>query len=335
MSVVKAGVVEPLDGRFVSAEVVEEGSDRIRVRLDGGMEGVLFRSDLRTGARATSLASTFSVYVEHGSQDGSYVVSKDKADRMACLDRVQRAFEREEVLEGEVVSMTDGGFHVDVGVKAFLPASQIALRPIKDADEVLGHSFHFRVIRFSRGRQNVVLSRRVLLEVERDEALARLKVGALVDGVVRRLTDFGAFIDVGGAEGLLHLNDMGWGRVRRPEDVVQAGQRLKLKVLRFDKKAKRLSLGLRQVQDDPWLKVPEKYPNGTRASAFVVSKTDYGVFVEVERGVEGLVMTAGPMVTESAKRALSRVDIGDDVEVVVIDLDPSQKRMSLVLHEEM
>lgn len=325
---------EPLDGKFLPAEVLDEASDRIRVRISGDQEGVLHRSDLGNTTPASRLDATFSVYVEHGSQDGIYVVSKDKADRMVCLDRIHRVFEREEVVEGEVVSVTDGGFNVDVGIKAFLPASQMALRPVRDPDEVLGRSFRFRVIRFSRGRQNVVLSRRVLLEVERDEALARLRVGALVDGTVRRLADFGAFVDVGGAEGLLHLSDMSPQRVHRADEVVHVGQQLKLKVLRFERKARRVSLGLRQVQDDPWLKVPEKYPVGKRVSGFVVSKTDYGAFVEVERAVEGLVMMAGPMVTDSAKRALARVDIGDDLEVVVLDVDPTQKRMSLVLHED-
>ena len=325
---------EPLDGRFIPAKVVEEAPDRLRVRLSTGEEGVLDRSDFNVSERPVWSGAEFTVYVEHSAPDGTYIVSKGKADRMARLDLIQKAFEEGTVVDGEVVAVTEGGFHVDVGVKAFLPASQIALRPVKDPDEVLGRSFRFRVIRFSRGRQNVVLSRRSLLAVEREEALARLKVGALVDGTVRRLADFGAFVDVGGVEGLLHLSDMGWGRVRRADEVVQVGQRLKLKVLRFEKKTKRVSLGLRQVQDDPWLKVPEKYAAGTRVTGFVVSKTDYGVFVEIERGVEGLVMTAGPMVTSTARRALARVDIGDDLDVTVLDVDPGQKRMSLVLCEE-
>lgn len=333
MSEVDETVHEALDGRFLPADVVRADLDPIQVRLSTGQDGTLHRSDLNVSERTSLTESSFRVYVEHGVQDGSYVVSKDKADRMACLDRVQEAFESEQLIDGEVVSVTEGGFHVDVGVKAFLPASQIALRPIKDPDEVLGRSFRFRIIRFSRGRQNVVLSRRSLLEAERDETLSRLKVGALVDGTVVRLADFGAFVDVGGAEGLLHLRDMSWGRIRNPEEVVHVGQQLKLKVLRFERKAKRVYLGLRQVQDDPWLKVPEKYPAGTRVRAFAVSKTDYGVFVEVERGVEGLVMMAGPMVTATAKRALAAVDIGDELDVVVFDIDPSQKRMSLTLHE--
>lgn len=327
-------VAEPLDGRFIPASVSEETPDRLRVRLSTGDEGVLLRSDLNASEWEAWSEGELTVYVEHSAPDGSYIVSKSKADRMARLDRIQEAFDQGTVIHGEVVAVTEGGFHVDVGIKAFLPASQVALRPVKDPDEVLGQTFRFRVIRFSRGRQNVVLSRRTLLEVEREEALSRLRVGALVDGTVRRLADFGAFIDLGGAEGLLHLSDMSWGRVRRADEVVEVGQRLKLKVLRFEKKTKRVSLGLRQVQDDPWLRVPQKYVAGTRLNGFVVSKTDYGIFVEVERGVEGLVMMAGPMVTPTARRALARVDIGDDLDVVVLDMDPGQKRMSLVLYEE-
>lgn len=322
----------------MSARVTEADDDKLVVTLgeDEGT-GVLATSDFTRAGQEHGLVvgDQLDVYVEQRSQDQSrYVVSKDKADRLASLDRIQRAFEKKETIEGEVVGELEGGFAVDVGLKAFLPSSQVALRPVQDADEVLGQRFTFRIIRFERRRQNIVLSRRALLEGERDKVLSQLKVGAIVKGIVRSLAEYGAFVDIGNSEGLLHVTDMSWGRVKHAAEVVEVGQELLVKVLRFDRKTKRVSLGLKQVQDDPWVAAPNKYPSGAVVTGMVVSKTDYGCFIQVEPGVEGLVHSTGVVATDTAKAALKKADIGDDLTATVVDLDLAQKRLSLKLVEE-
>ncbi|MCA9549671.1 MAG: S1 RNA-binding domain-containing protein [Myxococcales bacterium] len=325
--------VDDLRGTFVPATVTGLTDMHVSVSLPGGVEGLIPRSDFgRVEGEPAAVGDAFEVYVEQESGE-RYLVSRDKALRMAGLNALEKLHADDAVIEGEVVSATQGGFAVDIGVRAFCPASQISLRPVRDPDELLGQTFRFKIIRFQKARQNIVLSRRALLEREQDKTFGRLKVGALVEGTVRRFAEFGAFVDIGGVEGLLHVGDMSWGRVSKPGEVVSIGQELTLKVLRFDKKAKRISLGLRQCQDDPWLGVPAKYTEGTRVKGLVVSKTDFGCFIEVEPGVEGLVHSTGPMVTATAKKVLDKTDIGDELEARVLDVDQGQKRMSLALFE--
>lgn len=327
--------VEDLRGAFVDATVTAIEDEHVSVALPGEALGIIPRGDLVRLSQddlGVAVGDSFSVYVEQHSGD-RYLVSKDKADRMAQLTRLGPISKSGELIEGVVVGVTDGGFVVDVGVRAFCPSSQFSLRPVRDADELMGQTFSFKITRYQKARQNVVLSRRALLEKERDSALKHLKVGALVEGRVVRFADFGAFVDIGGIDGLLHIGDMSWGRINNPSEVVQIGDELTLKVLKFDKKTRRISLGLRQCQDDPWLTVPQRFASGTRVRGPVVSKTDFGCFIEIEPGVEGLVHTSGPMVTDTAQRALAKTDIGDELEATVLDLDPSQKRMSLALFE--
>jgi small subunit ribosomal protein S1 len=327
----QADGAEDLRGTFVSATVTGLTDQHVAVSLPGGAEGLIPRADLGRGAEP-SVGEALQVYVEQESGE-RYLVSRDKAQRAAVLDALEKLHAEGAVVEGEVVSATQGGFAVDIGVRAFCPSSQVSLRPVRDADELLGQSFRFKIIRFQKGRQNIVLSRRALLENDQDKVFARLKVGALLEGVVRRFADFGAFVDIGGVEGLLHVGDMSWGRISKPSEAVELGQHLTLKVLRFDKKSKRISLGLRQCQDDPWVTVPTKYTEGTPVKGLVVSKTDFGCFIEVEPGVEGLVHATGPMVTASAKCILDKTDIGDELQATVLDVDQGQKRMSLALLE--
>lgn len=327
--------VEDLRGAFVDATVTGINDEHVAVQLPGDVQGIIPRTDL--ARRATddvnvSVGDSFSVYVEQHSGE-RYLVSKDKADRMAQLDRLGAMSKAGELVEGEVVGATKDGLVVDVGVRAFCPNAQFALRPLRNPDEVLGQTFTFKISRFQKARQNVVLSRRAMLEKDRDRAIKQLKVGALVQGRVARFTDFGAFVDIGGVDGLLHIGDMSWGRINKPSEAVELGQTLTLKVLKFDKKTRRISLGLRQCQDDPWLTVSERYPSGTRVRGPVVSKTDFGCFIEIEGGVEGLVHISGPMVTDTAQKILSKTDVGDELEATVLDLDASHKRMSLALYE--
>jgi small subunit ribosomal protein S1 len=196
---------------------------------------------------------------------------------------------------------------------------------------VLGHQFQFKIIRFNESRHNIVVSRRVLLEAEREAILDRIQVGAIVEGRVKSLVDYGAFVDVGGIDGLLHNSDISWGRVKHPSEVLSVGDPVTVKVLKFDKKKRKLSLGLRQIQEDPWLTAGDRYPLGSEVVGPVISKTDYGVFIEIEPGVEGLVHSTGPLVPDAAKEALRKAELGERIKATVLDMDLPKKRISLGL----
>jgi small subunit ribosomal protein S1 len=272
------------------------------------------------------------VYVDgFNAETQMYVGSHDKAARLKQLDRIQHAFESSSTVEGEVVALTEGGFVVDVGMRAFLPASQVGLRPVRDPDGLLGQRLEFRVLRFNRSRANVVLSRRPLVEAERKEVLRTIRVGAVVDGVVRAIRDAGVDVEVGGADGFISRSDLSWSRTEKPEQAVSIGQTLRLKVLEIDKKRGRVRLGLRQAQDDPWTTADQKYPPGSNVRGMVVSKTDVGCFIEFEPGLEGLIFATGPLATDAAKERLRKADIGDELDAVVVEVNLLAKRISLQL----
>jgi small subunit ribosomal protein S1 len=264
---------------------------------------------------------------------GMVVLSKEKADKMRIWDEISAACERDELVEGTIVGRVKGGLSVDIGVKAFLPGSQVDLRPIRNLDKLIGEKFKFKVIKFNKKRGNIVLSRRVLLEKEREElkkdTLQKLKEGAVLTGIVKNLTDYGAFIDLGGIDGLLHITDMSWGRVGHPSEMLNVGDEMKVQVLKFDPATERVSLGLKQIQEDPWVHAAGKYPPGTRIGGKVVSLTDYGAFIEMEPGVEGLVHISEMSWTKRVKHPSKVMAIGDQVNAVVLDVDPKAKRISL------
>jgi small subunit ribosomal protein S1 len=264
---------------------------------------------------------------------GMVVLSKEKADKMRIWDEISAACERDELVEGTIVGRVKGGLSVDIGVKAFLPGSQVDLRPIRNLDKLIGEKFKFKVIKFNKKRGNIVLSRRVLLEKEREElkkdTLQRLKEGAVLTGIVKNLTDYGAFIDLGGIDGLLHITDMSWGRVGHPSEMINVGDELKVIVLKFDPATERVSLGLKQIQEDPWAHAATRYPPGTRVQGKVVSLTDYGAFIEMEPGVEGLVHISEMSWTKRVKHPSKVMAIGDQVNAVVLDVDAKAKRISL------
>jgi small subunit ribosomal protein S1 len=264
---------------------------------------------------------------------GMVVLSKEKADKMRIWDEISAACERDELVEGTIVGRVKGGLSVDIGVKAFLPGSQVDLRPIRNLDKLIGEKFKFKVIKFNKKRGNIVLSRRVLLEKEREElkkdTLQRLKEGAVLTGIVKNLTDYGAFIDLGGIDGLLHITDMSWGRVGHPSEMINVGDELKVIVLKFDPATERVSLGLKQIQEDPWAHAATRYPPGTRVQGKVVSLTDYGAFIEMEPGVEGLVHISEMSWTKRVKHPSKVMAIGDQVAAVVLDVDAKAKRISL------
>ena len=268
-------------------------------------------------------------------QNGLVVLSKDKARKRKVWDEIQAATEAEGIVAGIITARVKGGLSVILqgGVKAFLPGSQVDLRPVRNLDSFINQEFEFKIIKFNKKRGNIVLSRRVLLEAERaslkNDTLNRLKEGQIVEGVVKNLTDYGAFIDLGGIDGLLHITDMSWGRVNHPSELFQVGDKVKVKVLKFNSDSERVSLGLKQITDDPWINAEERYIPGTVVEGKVVSIKDYGAFIELEEGIEGLVHVSEMSWTRQIKNPKQILKIGDDVRAVVLDIDVSQNRISL------
>ena len=275
------------------------------------------------------------VYLEHlEDQEGAVVLSKKKADFMRVWERIREAFERDEPVTGTLVKKIKGGVVVDLmGVDAFLPGSQIALRRVPNIDELLGQSYEFKIIKLNKRRRNIVVSRRVLLEAERktkrEVLMKELQVGQVRTGIVKNITDFGAFIDLGGVDGLLHITDMSYGRVSHPSEMVRLGQELQVKILDIDWERERISLGLKQLQTYPWQNVAAKYPVGTRVQGKVVSITNYGAFVELEPGIEGLVHISEMSWTRNVRHPSKLVSIGESIEAVVLKVDEAEEKVSL------
>src|SRR5881397_471798 len=275
------------------------------------------------------------VFLEHlEDQEGAVVLSKKKADFMRVWERIREAYEKDEPAQGTLVKKIKGGVVVDLmGVDAFLPGSQIALRRVPNIDELLGQKFEFKIIKLNKRRRNIVVSRRVILENERagkrEKLMKDLEKDQIRKGVVKNITDFGAFIDLGGVDGLLHITDMSWGRISHPSEMVQIGAELEVKVLDIDWTRERISLGLKQLQSYPWKDVAEKYPVGTRVTGKVVSITNYGAFIELEPGIEGLVHISEMSWTRNVRHPSKLVSIGETIEAVVLKVDPNEEKISL------
>ncbi len=265
---------------------------------------------------------------------GSTLLSRDKAKKNKAWGELEKAFENEETVVGRINGKVRGGFTVAVGaLRAFLPGSLVDVRPIRDTSFLEGRDLEFKVIKIDQKRNNVVLSRRAVVEKEyseeREELMKSLEDGAIVTGIVKNLTDYGAFIDLGGIDGLLHITDMAWRRVRHPSECVEIGQEVKVKVLKFDKEKTRVSLGMKQMDEDPWLNIARRYPAGTRAFGKVNNLTDYGCFVEIEEGVEGLVHVSEMDWTNKNVNPAKVVQLGDEVEIMVLEIDEERRRISL------
>ena len=265
---------------------------------------------------------------------GDTILSRDKAKRLAAWMNLEQALESGELVTGTVTGMVKGGLTVMTnGIRAFLPGSLVDTRPVKDTTPYEGKTFEFKVIKLDRKRNNVVVSRRAVVEAnmgeERAKLLETLKEGAIVKGIVKNITDYGAFVDLGGIDGLLHITDLAWRRVRHPSEVVQVGQELEAKVLKFDQDKNRVSLGLKQLGEDPWVGIARRYPQGTRLFGKVTNITDYGAFVEVEAGIEGLVHVSEMDWTNKNVDPRKVVTLGDEVEVMVLDIDEERRRISL------
>ena len=324
------------EGEIVKGRVIQLTKDFAIVDIGFKSEGQIPLSEFATHDGELQLAEGDEIDVlleSRENETGMCVLSKEKADKMKVWDDISAACERDEIVEGTIIGRVKGGLSVDIGVKAFLPGSQVDLRPVRNLEKLIGEKFPFKVIKFNKKRGNIVLSRRVLLEEEREEqkkvTLQQLEEGAVMDGVVKNLTEYGAFIDLGGIDGLLHITDMSWGRVGHPSELFNVGDTLRVMVLKFDSESERVSLGLKQIQEDPWNRADEKYPPGTRVAGKVVSLTDYGAFIELEEGVEGLVHVSEMSWTQRVKHPSKLVNVGDDVEAMVLDIDTSQKRISL------
>jgi len=268
-------------------------------------------------------------------QNGLVILSKEKARKRKVWDEISKAVDNDGMVVGNITARVKGGLSVMLagGVKAFLPGSQVDLRPVRNLDTFLNQDFEFKIIKFNKKRGNIVLSRRVLLEAERaelkTETLNKLQEGQIVEGVVKNLTDYGAFIDLGGIDGLLHITDMSWGRVNHPSELFQVGDKVQVKVLKFNTDSERVSLGLKQITPDPWINAEEKYIPGTVVQGKVVSIKDYGAFIELEEGIEGLVHVSEMSWTRQIKNPKQVLKLGDEVKAVVLDIDVSQNRISL------
>jgi small subunit ribosomal protein S1 len=265
--------------------------------------------------------------------EGLIVLSKDKADKIKVWDAISKAHDSGTPVEGRVIEVVKGGLAVDVGVRAFLPGSQVDLRQVKNLGSLLGQTIRAKVIKLNRRRGNVVLSRRAVLEGEREEkkkhTLSVLTEGMALTGAVKNITDYGAFIDLGGIDGLLHVTDMSWGRIGHPSEIFQVGDQVEVVVLHFDRESGRVSLGYKQKSSDPWAIVDERYPVGAKVAGRVVSLTNYGAFVELEPGVEGLVHVSEMSWTRRVRHPSKLVNVGDTVEVMVLDVNMATKRISL------
>lgn len=325
------------EGQILRGTVIDITPDHVTVDVGYKSEGQIPMQEFlkRDKKVDVKIGDRIDVFLEKKeSEEGLLTLSKEKADRITIWREISRSCREGEVIEGEIVGKVKGGLSVDIGrIHAFLPGSQIDLKPIRNLDALIGQRLKFKVIKFNRKRNNIVLSRRVLLDEERKqlrgETLKNLKEGDIVEGTVKNLTDYGAFIDLGGMDGLLHITDISWGRIGHPSEKLSVGDRIKVRVLHFDHEKEKVSLGLKQALPDPWESAPQKYQTGSRTKGEVVNVTDYGVFVELEGGIEGLVHISELTWSKKMKHPSKVVRIGDTVEVMVLDCDPIKRRISL------
>ncbi len=322
-------------GEIVQGRVLSITKDYVVVDIGYKSEGQIpigeFRSD---GELTIKEGEQVEVYVDQAEEDDALVeLSKDKAVRLRIWEQISLACERDELVNGKITARVKGGLSVDIGVKAFLPGSQVDIRPIRNLEKFINQEFEFKVIKFNKRRGNIVLSRRVLLEKERASLKAKtlqmLEEGRILKGTVKNITEYGAFVDLGGIDGLLHITDMSWGRVNHPSEMVQVGDEIEVKILKFNAETERVSLGLKQISEDPWIHAEEAYRVGDRVEGKVVSLTDYGAFVELEEGIEGLIHISEMSWTRRVKHPSRMVAIGDIVEAIVLDIDSKNKRISL------
>lgn len=323
------------EGSIIEGRVIATGKDKVVVDIGYKSEGIILADQFSAEElQSLKVGDRIQVYIEEREDaEGNLVLSKEKADKMKVWEELEESYKEEKIVDGRIVSRIKGGMMVDIGVKAFLPGSQIDLHPVRDLDGLVGKTFPLKIIKINQRRGNVVVSRRVLLEESRDKrrqtTLATLKEGQIIQGSVKNITDYGAFIDLGGIDGLLHITDMSWGRVGHPSELFVVGDKAEVMVLKYDRETGRISLGLKQKTQDPWTNVASKYPVNSRIRGRVVSLTDYGAFVELEPGVEGLVHVSEMSWSHDVRYPSRLVSVGDQVETVVLNVDPANRKISL------
>jgi small subunit ribosomal protein S1 len=322
------------EGQVVRGKILRITDKEVIVDVNFKSEGIIPISEFKN-VHEFKPGDEIDVFLEQvEDSEGQIILSKSRADFLKVWDRIYKAYEDQETVEGRLIRRIKGGVVVDLfGVDAFLPGSQIDLRQIPDMDAIIGQSFKFRVIKVNKARRNIVVSRRVILEEDRsamrEKILAELEKNQVREGTVKNITDFGAFIDLGGVDGLLHITDMSWGRVNHPSEIVAIGDKLKVKVLDFNENKERISLGLKQLSEHPWKGIEEKFPEGARVRGKIVSITDYGAFMELEKGIEGLIHISEMSWTQHIKHPSKIVGIGDIVEAVVLKIDKENQKISL------
>ncbi len=324
------------EGEVVTGRIISIDKDHVLVDIGYKSEGQIRLSEFKDerGNITAELGDKIEVMVEWWDDEEERVVlSKEKALNIKTWDAIKKSYDEDGTVKGVISNRVKGGFSVDIGVQAFLPGSQADLRPIRNLDELVGKTFEFKILKYNRKRSNIVLSRRSLLEKEREDkrstTLTSIHEGKVVDGIVKNITDYGVFIDLGGVDGLLHITDISWGRVKHPSELFSVGDTIPVKILSFDLEKERVSLGMKQLAADPWSIASEKYAVGSKVTGVVVSLTDYGAFVELEEGVEGLIHVSEMSWTRKVRHPSKVVSVAEEIEAVVLDIKPESRRISL------
>ena len=324
------------EGEVVTGRIISIDKDQVLIDIGYKSEGQVRIQEFmdEKGNMAAKVGDAVEVMVEWwDDEDERVLLSKDKATNIKIWEAVKKSYDEEGTVKGTITNRVKGGFSVDIGVPAFLPGSQADLRPIRNLDEMVGKSFDFKILKYNRKRSNIVLSRRAILEKELDEkraaTMATIQEGKVVEGVVKNITEYGVFVDLGGVDGLLHITDISWGRVKHPSEFFSIGDPIKVKILNLDLENERVSLGMKQLVEDPWSAASEKYAVGSRVTGKVVSLTDYGAFIELEEGIEGLIHVSEMSWTRKIRHPSKIVSVGDEVEAVVLDIKPESRRISL------
>ena len=324
------------EGEVVTGRIISIDKDQVLIDIGYKSEGQVRIQEFmdEKGNMAAKVGDAVEVMVEWwDDEDERVLLSKDKATNIKIWEAVKKSYDEEGTVKGTITNRVKGGFSVDIGVPAFLPGSQADLRPIRNLDEMVGKSFDFKILKYNRKRSNIVLSRRAILERQLDEkraaTMATIQEGAVVEGIVKNITEYGVFVDLGGVDGLLHITDISWGRVKHPSEFFSIGDPITVKILNLDLENERVSLGMKQLVEDPWSIAAEKYAVGSRVTGKVVSLTDYGAFIELEEGIEGLIHVSEMSWTRKVRHPSKIVSVGDQVEAVVLDIKPESRRISL------
>ncbi len=321
-------------GDVAMGTIIGTVDDYLLVDVGDKAESYIAKSEFRLeDGEDISIGDVFEVFVERRKEEGGLLLSREKAIAIKVWEKIAEIQEADETIPGKIESRVKGGMSVDIGVPAFLPYSQIDLRPVKDLDALIGETMDFKILKFNKKRNNVVISRRAILEEERnklrEEMRSKLEEGQIIKGAITNITDYGLFIDMGGMDGLCHITDLSWGRVSHPAKLYKVGEELEVKVLKYDREHDRVSLGVKQLRDDPWATVVDRYPVSETTKGKVVSITDYGVFVELEEGVEGLIHVSEMTWSKKPRHPSKMVSVSDEVEVMVLNIETETKRISL------